>query len=194
MNNLFFTILYALFFISTLYLRIKIRKKTLNSERIKGKIIASWTTKYIFFIYLLILFGSLVEYFIVQREINLYLSFSSVILYIIGIAGRQWAFNSLGKYWSVNIEIRDEHEIIREGPYKFMRHPNNFFHSIEVLAITLIPNSYYSLAIFVAAYFPVLILRSIIEEKAMTESLQERYRNYRKEVWGFLPLPIKKRG
>ena len=41
--------------------------------------------------------------------------------------GRQWAFNSLGKYWSVDIEIRDNHELIKNGPYKYMRHPNNVF-------------------------------------------------------------------
>ncbi|MFH1369044.1 MAG: isoprenylcysteine carboxylmethyltransferase family protein [Elusimicrobiota bacterium] len=163
-------------------LRNAIRNKTLRSGKIKGRVVAGWTTKYIFIVYLIILFGSLIEYFILKREINIIISISGVLLYAIGIMGRQWAFNSLGKYWSVDIEIRENHEIIRKGPYRHMRHPNNAFHLLEVIGITLVPNSYYSLLILLFAYLPIIILRSIIEEKAMFIALNENYAKYKQET------------
>ncbi len=191
-KNLYFTLFYIGFFVIIIYLRYNIRKKTLTAKRIKGKIYAKWTTKYIFYIYLLILFGSFIEYFIVERKINLFLSITAFILYWIGISGRQWAFNSLGEYWSVDIEIRDDHKIIKKGPYRYMRHPNNFFHLLEVLGITLIPNSYYTSLIFIILYFPIIILRTIIEEKVMYDVLKNKYKEYKKETMGLFPLFNKK--
>ncbi len=185
-----FKLIYILFFLSALVLRYKIRKRTLSSSKIKGKIIARWTTIYIFYLYLIIYFGSFVEFWLINRNINLYLSFVGLILYVIGIAGREWAYNSLGEYWSVNIEIRKNHPIIKKGPYKYIRHPNNVFHSLEIIGFTLFPNSYYSLLVFFIFYLPVLIIRSIIEERAMSESLGESYNKYRKEVRAFFYFPI----
>ena len=34
-----------------------------------------------------------------------------------------WARAHLGKYWSGDVTIRQEHRLIRSGPYKFIRHP-----------------------------------------------------------------------
>ncbi|MFW6134213.1 MAG: methyltransferase family protein [Elusimicrobiota bacterium] len=187
-KNIYFTLFYVLFFYSTFALRLRIRKKTLSAEKIKGKIFSIWTTKYIFYAYLIILFGSFIEYSITPRKINLFISISGVILYIIGIAGRQWAWKSLGKYWSVNIEIRENHDIIRKGPYKYMRHPNNLFHLTEVFAVTLVPNSFYTAAVFIIAYLPVIVIRSISEEKEMIKKIGPEYIKYKKETGGFFPV------
>jgi protein-S-isoprenylcysteine O-methyltransferase Ste14 len=191
MPKIYITALYLIFFISIIYLRLKIRNKTLKREKVPGEIIGKWTSKYIFYMYHIIFFGAFLEYFIAGREMNVILSVISLILFLIGILGRQWAWVALGKYWSVDIEIRDNHELIKKGPYKFMRHPNNFFHSLEVIAITLVPNSYYMLAIFLVVYIPVLVIRSIIEEKAMNEKFKDEYVNYKKETLGLIPKLIR---
>jgi len=180
-SNLF-TALYLIFFTATLYLRVLIRKKTLTAEKIPGKVEADWTSKYIFYGYFIILFGALTEYFIAPKTPNAAISLAGLILYISGIAGRQWAWKSLGKYWSVNIEIRENHEIIKKGPYKYIRHPNTLFHVFEMLGITLIPNSFYSLAVFILGYLPVWIYRTITEEKIMAREIGARYEEYKKTV------------
>ncbi len=181
-KNTFFTISYIIFCIIIAYLRLKIRHTTLNSHKLKGKIIARWTTKYIFYVYIIIFLGTIIEYFIVRRPVNFYITTIGILFYIIGILGRQWAFNSLGEFWSVNIEIRENHKLIKKGPYKYIRHPNNFFHLIEVIGIILVPNSYYVMILFLIAYLPVIILRSIIEEKVMMEKFGD---DYKKKKNGF---------
>ncbi|HUJ81552.1 MAG TPA: isoprenylcysteine carboxylmethyltransferase family protein, partial [Candidatus Acidoferrales bacterium] len=40
-----------------------------------------------------------------------------------GVAFAIWARAHLGKYWSGDVTIRQEHRLIRTGPYKYIRHP-----------------------------------------------------------------------
>ena len=75
MPKIYFTVLYISFFISIFYLRIQIRNRTLKREKVPGKIVGKWTSKYIFYLYMIIFFGSFLEYFIAGREINILLSF-----------------------------------------------------------------------------------------------------------------------
>lgn len=185
--NAVFTVFYLVFFAATFLLRRTIRRKTLSAERLPGKVVASWTSACIFYLYLALLFGSLVEYFAAGRPINPALSAAGVILYAVSIAGRQWAFASLGKYWSVNIEIRENQEVLRAGPYRHIRHPNSFFHALEVAALTAVPNAFYCFAVFAAVYLPVLVYRSVIEEGAMSAQIPEAYGKYRREVPAFIP-------
>jgi protein-S-isoprenylcysteine O-methyltransferase Ste14 len=188
----YFTIFYLIFFLAAFILRFAIRRRTLGSKRIKGRIYAKWTTRYIFYTYLLVLSGSLAEYFIFKKAPLLTVSGLGLILYVIGIAGRQWAHRSLGAYWSVDIEIRKNHQIIRKGPYKFMRHPNSLFNILEMAGIILIPNSYFSLVLFVLIYLPVIIYRSLTEEKIMGKSLGKSYRKYKAETKGLIPFPARR--
>ena len=46
-----------------------------------------------------------------------------VVLTAAGVAFAIWARAHLGKYWSGDVAIRQEHRLIRTGPYKFIRHP-----------------------------------------------------------------------
>ncbi|MHB9155827.1 MAG: methyltransferase family protein [Endomicrobiales bacterium] len=189
-----FTVLYVLFFAATFLLRKMIRARTLRAERIKGRVVARWTTAYLFYAYLIILFGSLLEYFVLAGQVNLSVSAAGALLYALGIAGRQWAFNALGGYWSVDVEIREKQEIIRKGPYRYLRHPNNVSHALEVLGLTLVPNAYYALAAFVLLYLPVIVLRSLVEENAMAGVQKEKYEAYKKDTWAFFPFPFAKGG
>jgi len=189
-----FLIFYICFFISTFVVRKYIRKKTLARKKIAGDVIAGWTTKYIFYVYLFLYFGSFAEYFAVHRKINLIISAIGVLFYIMGIAGRQWAWSSLGAYWSTSIEIRKNHKLIIAGPYRYLRHPNNLFHIIEILGFIMIPNAFYVLGFFILLYLPVLLMRVFIEEKYMKTVLGADYLEYMKKVGGIIPSLIKKGG
>ena len=41
----------------------------------------------------------------------------------IGIALALWARWHLGQYWSARVTIKDDHQLIRTGPYAYFRHP-----------------------------------------------------------------------
>jgi protein-S-isoprenylcysteine O-methyltransferase Ste14 len=61
------------------------------------------------------------------------LSFTSVALTWIGIAIALWARWHLGQYWSGRVTLKEDHRLIRTGPYVYFRHP--IYSGIDLAAI-----------------------------------------------------------
>lgn len=51
------------------------------------------------------------------------LAATGVVLTWAGIALALWARRHLGQYWSARITIKEDHKLIRTGPYTRLRHP-----------------------------------------------------------------------
>lgn len=51
------------------------------------------------------------------------LAVAGVALTWIGIAIAVWARWHLGKYWSARATLKEDHRLIRSGPYSYFRHP-----------------------------------------------------------------------
>jgi protein-S-isoprenylcysteine O-methyltransferase Ste14 len=51
------------------------------------------------------------------------LAVTGVVLTVAGVALAMWARLVLGENWSAAVSIRKDHELIRMGPYRTMRHP-----------------------------------------------------------------------
>jgi len=51
------------------------------------------------------------------------LAITGVVLTWIGIATGLWARYHLGQYWSARITLKEDHKLIRTGPYAYLRHP-----------------------------------------------------------------------
>jgi protein-S-isoprenylcysteine O-methyltransferase Ste14 len=45
-------------------------------------------------------------------------------LLIAGTAMRIWAIRTLGKYFTATVQVQNGHELIKAGPYRFLRHPS----------------------------------------------------------------------
>ena len=61
------------------------------------------------------------------------LSVTGVALTWIGIAIALWARWHLGQYWSARVTLKEDHELIRSGPYAYFRHP--IYSGIDLAAI-----------------------------------------------------------
>jgi protein-S-isoprenylcysteine O-methyltransferase Ste14 len=93
-----------------------------------------------------------------------------------------WLFwrshQDLGQNWSVSLELRERHELISRGVYRFVRHP--MYASIWLWAVAqgmLLQNWFAGwslLPVFAAMYF----LRIPREEQLMCEAFGDEYRRY----------------
>jgi protein-S-isoprenylcysteine O-methyltransferase Ste14 len=70
-------------------------------------------------------------YHVVHRAYAL--AVTGVVLTWIGIAIAVWARWSLGQYWSLRVTIKQDHRLIRTGPYAYFRHP--IYSGIDLAAI-----------------------------------------------------------
>ena len=183
-------LIYMIAMASLFYMRLRTIKINRSQEKIKGKVYAGWTHKALFGLYFVMFFGTTSEFLLVRRYINLPVSIIGLGICLFGFYARKWATSTLGKYWSNNIEIREKHPVIKDGPYKYMRHPNYIFLTMEFFGFAMFGNAYWTILLLLATFVPVIIARIIIEEKKMIETLGQAYLDYKKEVPVFNPFFI----
>ena len=93
----------------------------------------------------------------------------------------------LGKFWSLHIEIREQHQFVRSGIYGSIRHPAYLSFVLEHIAVPLAGNAWWALAVTVVVYVPVLLWRWHTEELALCAKFGESYRAYQREVGAWWP-------
>jgi protein-S-isoprenylcysteine O-methyltransferase Ste14 len=107
-----------------------------------------------------------------------------LILYIIFTWVQIWSFKSLGEYYSQEILIYKNHDLIMKGPYKLLRHPQYLSQFLVDIGGGLAVMSFVLLPIALIE-IPFIIMRAILEEKLLEKNFKERFADYKKKT-GFL--------
>ncbi|WP_294264221.1 isoprenylcysteine carboxylmethyltransferase family protein [uncultured Chryseobacterium sp.] len=106
----------------------------------------------------------------------------------IGIVFRFIIIRSLGKYFTVDVTIREDHKIKREGFYRYIRHPSYAFSLLTSLGLGLYLNNWLSLCLVFTVPFVAFLYRINVEEKALIEQFGEEYLEYRRKTKKLIPF------
>ena len=159
-----------------------------SRRAIRGLVKIKWSGVALDVLHTIIYVGTGAEYFLFRQNIHWLVTAIGLSLYCVSVIVRHVAIRTLGKFWSLQIEIRPDHNLVREGIYRYVRHPAYSSIILEVIAIPLTGNSYYTLALALFAYIPVLLTRWRREEREMIEKFGKEYVQYRQNVSALLPL------
>ena len=87
---------------------------------------------------------------------------------------RYWAIRSLGRCWNTRIVVFKGMARIKEGPYRYLKHPNYLAVVIEIAAIPALVGAWYS-ALFFSLVNGVLLLRIRIpqEQRALRQHMSD---------------------
>ena len=111
---------------------------------------------------------------------------TGLILNVAGVVLAIWSRRCLGRYWSGKITIKVDHQLIRSGPYRVIRHPIYTAMLILYLGTAVVSGELHALmgwALAIIAY-----LRKIkLEEANLIKAFGEEYRNYCSESRALLP-------
>jgi protein-S-isoprenylcysteine O-methyltransferase Ste14 len=108
-------------------------------------------------------------------------------LFIIGLALQGVAEATLGKYYLPSIGTAEGQKIIKNGIYKYIRHPGYFGEIIIFFGLGFVT---YSLLGILGAFIVSLMIyfgEVIPEEKYMLEKFGKEYEEYMKETFRFIP-------
>lgn len=92
-----------------------------------------------------------------------------LLLFLITQAGRLWALYSLGIFWNTKILVLPNADIVKKGPYRFVKHPNYLIVTIEFLIIPLFFQAYITAVLFSFLNAVILAIRIPAEEKALKQ-------------------------
>ena len=73
--------------------------------------------------YILIVLSSVAEYFLIIKTVNVFVAISGFIVFLAGVFLRRMSGENLGRNWSLHVEIKENHELITVGIYKYLKHP-----------------------------------------------------------------------
>lgn len=82
---------------------------------------------------------------------------------------RVWAIQSLGRFWNTKIIILPGAKLVKQGPYKWMPHPNYAIVALEIAIIPLIFQEYFTAILFTLLNYGMMLIRIPVEEEALSQ-------------------------
>ena len=122
-----------------------------------------------------------------EIDVPLPLRWLGLALVIAGVAFGLWAIATLGRHYDLEIEIHRDHELVREGPYRFVRHPIYTGLGIHFVGGCLATGSLVLLAGTLLVTFPALYTRASTEERLLRERFGSAYETYARDVGMLVP-------
>lgn len=110
-----------------------------------------------------------------------------ILMIVTGISFRAWAVNSLGKYFTATVQIKEDHKLVKTGPYRIVRHPSYTGAFLAIIAGGVILESLAGFIISCTAMIIAYYVRIGIEEKELVARFGNDYLAYKKDTKMIIP-------
>lgn len=127
--------------------------------------------------------GPLGMRFVPQKD---WIRFVGIVLTWLGTILAIWARYCLGEYWSARVTLKEGHQLIRSGPYAFVRHPIYGGMLIACVGTALVIGEWrgvLAVVLLVSAHSR----KAVREERMLTREFGEEYAAYRRSTGFLLP-------
>jgi protein-S-isoprenylcysteine O-methyltransferase len=113
---------------------------------------------------------------------------ASVLLVVAGLILRWWAIITLGRFFTVDVTIEKDHELVEKGPFRIVRHPSYSGVLLAFVGLGLSMGNWAALLVIVIPIGSAFIHRMNVEEDALSRALGPRYTEYIKRTKRLLPF------
>jgi protein-S-isoprenylcysteine O-methyltransferase Ste14 len=113
-----------------------------------------------------------------------------VAVLVAGLAFSVWARFALGRNWSGIVTLKQDHVLVRSGPYRYVRHPIYTGILLGFLGSAIARNEWRGVLAVAVAYL-ALWRKYKLEERWMIERFGDTYRAYQAEVPALIPNPLR---
>lgn len=95
-----------------------------------------------------------------------------------GIAIRQWAVSTLGRFFTIDVRVQSGQTVVEDGPYHWVRHPSYTGLILTFVGFGLALGNWAALVALTVVPTAGLVYRVRIEEQALLDGLGEPYRRF----------------
>ena len=115
----------------------------------------------------------------------------AVALGTIVFASALWVFRishkALGRNWSITLQIREQHKLVRAGPYALVRHPMYTSFLLMGLGQAFLLSNWVAGLAGLVGFAVLFFLRVDKEERMMLENFGPEYRSYMERTKKIIP-------
>ncbi|MBV4358966.1 isoprenylcysteine carboxylmethyltransferase family protein [Parasegetibacter sp. MAH-26] len=183
MSNIF-TLTYLIWFVSEIVLN-RLRQSAPSDKKSEDK--SSLATIWITIFMVIPLSVFIATYFRAPIFRNESYEYLGLIVIGIGIVVRFIAVNSLGKFFTVEVTIRKDHQLKKDGFYKIVRHPSYAGSILSFVGFGISLNNWISLFVVTIAVFTAFMKRIRVEETVLQNQFGEEYTKYAKKTYRLIP-------
>lgn len=112
---------------------------------------------------------------------------SGLLLATAGAALRTLSVRTLGRWFVTELDVHADQPLIRNGPYRFVRHPSETGLLAFSAGACLWLGSGAALAVWMVALLPSVLLRVRAENALLTEAFGDEFRAYAERVPSLVP-------
>lgn len=116
--------------------------------------------------------------------------FAGVAVLVAGLAFSVWARHWLGRNWSGVVTLKQDHELVRGGPYRYVRHPIYTGILFGFVGSALARDEWRGVIAVAIAYL-ALWRKLKLEERWMVERFGDAYREFQAQVPALIPNPFR---
>jgi protein-S-isoprenylcysteine O-methyltransferase Ste14 len=109
-------------------------------------------------------------------------------LSVLGVALSIWAIVTLGRHYDLVLEVHAGHQLVRTGPFAWVRHPVYTGLAIHFIGACLATGNVLLILGTLLVTFPAFYARARAEEQLLREQFGGEYDRYAKEVGMLVPL------
>jgi protein-S-isoprenylcysteine O-methyltransferase Ste14 len=115
------------------------------------------------------------------------MSIVGLVLLVSGITVRIWAIQTLGKHFTATATLNADHSLIKDGPYRFVRHPSYLGAFMAILGTPLFLNASWAILFVIAAMSIAYYIRISVEEKMLSNYFGTSYEHYKLSTKRIIP-------
>jgi protein-S-isoprenylcysteine O-methyltransferase len=113
--------------------------------------------------------------------------YPGIFLMLLGIGVRQWSITVLGRFFSLDVRVVEDHKVVDKGPYRWVRHPSYTGVLITFIGLSLAVQSIGALLVLLAVFTISFGYRMKVEEKTLLTELGDNYASYMKKTKRIIP-------
>jgi protein-S-isoprenylcysteine O-methyltransferase Ste14 len=110
-----------------------------------------------------------------------------VVVFIFAILVLWRSHKDLGSNWTMTIGLREDHKLITDGIFKYIRHPMYAAHIFWAMAQILLLHNWFAAYPFLITSVTLYLIRYRSEEKMMIEKFGNEYNQYMAKTGRIFP-------
>ena len=123
-------------------------------------------------------------------ELPDWIFYVGISLMFLGVLVRQYAIAILGRFFSLSVQIAEDHKIVDKGPYRLVRHPSYTGVLITSIGLGLAVQSLGALLVLLLFFGISFGYRMYVEERTLLSALGQDYASYMKRTKRLIPFLV----